>query len=182
MLLDLLRSANYCMWQESDLERRPTMRIAFAFDHRGRKGGDCVKTAIELQGHEYVDLGPKEEGAVDCPDFAYVAAMAVVQKEADMAILLCTTGIGMSMSANKVKGVRAARCHDEFDARAARPQFDANVLCLSGEMLAENVLRRIVGVWLNAAFEEHERPKRLIRKIKAIEEGQEPRQANDVGG
>jgi len=68
------------------------MRIAFAFDHRGRKGADCVKTAIELQGHEYVDLGPKEEGAVDCPDSAYVAAMAVVQKEADMAILLCTTG------------------------------------------------------------------------------------------
>ena len=158
------------------------MRIAVAYDHRGRKGADCVKTTIGLQGHEYVDLGPKEEGAVDCPDFAYAAAMAVVQKEADMTILLCTTGIGMSMSANKVKGIRAARCHDEFDARAARLQSDANVLCLSGEMLTENVLKRIVEVWLNTDFEEHERPWRLIRKIKAIEGGQDPRQAADVGG
>jgi ribose 5-phosphate isomerase B len=158
------------------------MRIAVAYDHRGRKGADCVKTAIELQGHEYVDLGPEDKGVVDCPDFAYLAAMAVVQKEADMAILLCTTGIGMSMSANKVKGVRAARCHDEFDARAARLQFDANVLCLSGEMLTENVLRRIVEVWLDTDFDEYERPKRLIRKIKAIEEGKDPRQATDVGG
>jgi ribose 5-phosphate isomerase B len=157
------------------------MRIAVAYDHRGCKGADCVKTTIELQGHECVDLGPKEEGTVDCPDFAYVAAMAVVQKEADMAILLCTTGIGMSMSANKVKGIRAARCHDEFDARAARLQFDANVLCLSGEMLTENVLRRIVEVWLNTDFDEHERPKRLIRKIKAIEEGQDPRQVAETG-
>ena len=151
------------------------MRIAVAYDHRGRKGADCVITTIKLQGHEYVDLGPKEEGAVDCPDFAYVAGMAVVQKEADMAILLCTTGIGMGMSANKVKGVRAARCHDELDARAARLQFDANVLCLSGEMLTENMLRRIVEVWLNTDFEEHERPKRLIRKIEAIDKGQDPR-------
>ena len=81
------------------------MRIAVAYDHRGRKSADCVKTTIELQEHEYVDLGPKDQGVVDCPDFAYLAAMAVVHKEADMAILLCTTGIGMSMSANKVKGI-----------------------------------------------------------------------------
>ena len=151
------------------------MRVAVAYDHRGRKGVECVRTAIEQQGHEYVDLGPQGQDPSDCPDYAYLAGMEVVQKKADTAILLCTTGIGMSMSANKVKGVRAARCHDEFDARAARTGFDANVLCLSGELLRENALRRIVEVWLNTDFEARERSERLITKIRAIEEGEDPR-------
>ncbi len=77
------------------------MKVAVAYDHRGRKAVECVKTTIEQQGHECIDLGPKEEAVVDCPDFAYVAGMMVAQKEADTAVLLCTTGVGMSMSANK---------------------------------------------------------------------------------
>jgi ribose 5-phosphate isomerase B len=158
------------------------MRVIVAYDHRGQKGAECVKTAVEQQGHDCIDLGSQNEGVVDCPDFAYAAATAVAQKEADTAILLCTTGVGMSMSANKVKGVRAARCCDEFDTRAARSQFDANVLCLSGELLGENVLRRIIDVWLNTDFTDQERPKRLIRKIKAIEEGQDPQQVDDIDG
>jgi len=156
------------------------MRVVVAYDHRGQKGAECAKTAIEQKGHECIDLGPKKEGVVDCPDFAYVAAMAVVQKEADTAILLCTTGIGMSMSANKVKGVRAARCCDEFEARAARLQFDANVLCLSGEILSEKLLSGIVEVWLSTDFAGQERPKRIIRKIKAIEKGQDPQQIDHI--
>ncbi len=152
------------------------MKVAVAYDHRGRKGADCVKTVIQRHGHEYIDLGPREDGAVDCPDFAYVAATAVAQHEADMAVLLCTTGIGMSLSANKVKGVRAARCCDEFDARAARDRFDANVLCLSAELLGEKVLERIVDAWLTNGFEGRVRCRRLIGKIRAIEEGRDPRQ------
>ena len=155
------------------------MRVVISYDHRGQKGSECVKTTIVQLGHECIDFGPKEEGVVDCPDFAYVAAAAVARKEADTAILLCTTGVGMSMSANKVKGVRAARCCDDLDARAARLQFDANVLCLFGEMLGQNLLRRIVEVWLNTGFADQERSKRLIRKIKPIEEGQDPQQVGD---
>jgi ribose 5-phosphate isomerase B len=117
---------------------------------------------------------------VDCPDFAYVAGMMVAQKEADTAILLCTTGVGMSMSANKIKGVRAARCCDEFDATTARHQFDANVLCLSGELLGGNELRRIVDIWLNSDFEGQKRSCRLIRKIRAIEQGRNPQQVTDT--
>jgi len=157
------------------------MRVAVAYDHRGCKGADCVKIAIQRHGHEYIDLGPREDGAVDCADFAYVAAMAVARHEADTAILLCTTGIAMSMSANKVKGARAARCCDEFDARAARLQFDANVLCLSAELLGQKVLRRIVEAWLNSGFEQRARSQRLIRKIRAIEEGRDPRQVVEAG-
>jgi ribose 5-phosphate isomerase B len=158
------------------------MRVVVAYDHRGQKGAECVKTAVEQQGHDCIDLGSQSEGVVDCPDFAFTAATAVAQKEADTAILLCTTGVGMSMSANKVKGIRAARCCDEFDTRAARLQFDANVLCLSGELLGEKVLRRIIEVWLNTDFADQERPKRLIRKIQAIEEGQDPQQVEDLDG
>ena len=153
------------------------MRVAVAYDHRGRKAVECVKTVIRRKGHEYVDLGPKESGAVDCPDYAYVAATSVAQKEADTAILLCNTGMGMSMSANKVKGVRAVRCCDDFDARAARSQFDANVLCLSGELLAQKTLGDIVEAWLSDGFEERVRSRRLIEKIRAIENGRDPRTA-----
>ena len=155
------------------------MRVAVAYDHRGRKGVKCVRTVIEQQGHELIDLGPKRKDKSDCPDYAYLAGIAVVQKEVDTAILLCTTGIGMSMSANKVRGVRAARCHDEFDARAARVNFNANVLCLSGELLGENDLRRIVEAWLNTDYKERTRSERLITKIQAIETGDDPR---DIAG
>ena len=156
------------------------MKVAVAYDHRGRKGVESVKTTIEQQGHECIDLGPKEDCVVDCPDFAYVAGMMVEHNEADTAILLCTTGVGMSMSANKIKGVRAARCCDEFDARAARLQFDANVLCLSGELLGKNELKRIVEIWLSSEFEGQKRSNRLIRKIRAIEQSQDPQQVTDT--
>lgn len=152
------------------------MKVAIAYDHRGRKSVELVRTTIEQQGHEYLDLGPSEEGAVDCPDFAYVAAMSVANHEADMAILICNTGIGMAMCANKVKGVRAARCCDEFEARAARYQFDANVLCLSGELLGQATLSKIIETWLNCDFEDRVRSRRAICKMRAIEQGRDPRQ------
>jgi len=152
------------------------MRVAVAYDHRGRRGADYVKSAIETYGHEWIDLGPPVDTVCDCPGFAYVAATAVVRGEVDTAILLCTTGMGMSMAANKIQGVRAARCCDEFDAHAARTRFNANVLCLSGEMLSENPVRRIVEVWLETDYERQGRSERLIREIEAIEQGRDPRQ------
>jgi len=152
------------------------MRIAVAYDHRGRRGAEFVRAAIENHGDDWIDLGSRDDAICDCPDFAYAAGMAVVRGEADTAILLCTTGVGMSMSANKIRGIRAARCCDEFDSRAARIHFNANVLCLSGEMLGENAIRRIVETWLETEYEEHGRSARLIREIQAIEQGQDPRQ------
>lgn len=157
------------------------MRVAMAYDHRGRKGAVHVRAAIETQGHECIDLGPEEGIICDCPDFAYAAGMAVVRHEANTAVLLCTTGVGMSMSANKIRGVRAARCCDEFDARAARLNFDANVLCLSGEMLGEHELKRIVEMWLSTDYGARERSQRMIRKIAVIEAGGDPRQVAHVG-
>lgn len=151
------------------------MKVAVAYDHRGREKADCVKAVIEEQGHEYVDLGPVQEGAVDYPDFAHAAAMKVTENEVDTAILLSATGMEMDMSANKLKGIRAARCNDELDAHTARFHFDANVLCLPGELLNEAVLRGVVEVWLETDFERRERSQRRIRKIQALEEGGDPK-------
>ncbi len=152
------------------------MRVAVAYDHRGRKGADCIKATIEARGHECVDLGPSEKGMVDYPDLAHAAATKVAEGEVDTAILLGATGMGMDMAANKMKNIRAARCNDELDAHTARLRFDANVLCLSAELLNENILRKIAEVWLNTDFEERKRSQRRIRKITAIEKGADPKQ------
>lgn len=115
------------------------------------------------------------EHPVDYPDMAYLAAKAVSDKEADMAILVCGTGIGMSITANKVKGVRAALCYDELNARISRHHNDANVLCLSGDLLGTTMLRKIVETWLTTDFSGG-RHQRRVNKITAIEEGRDPRE------
>lgn len=150
------------------------MRVALAYDHRGRKMADGVKSTVERLGHECIDLGSQREESVDFPDFAHLAAKKVAENEVDTAILLGATGMEMTISANKFKGDRAARCNDELDAHAARVHLDANVLCLPGELLTETVLRGIVEVWLTTDFENRARSERRIRKIEAMEEGTDP--------
>ena len=86
------------------------------------------------------------------PDMAYLAAIAVSEKQVDKAILVCGTGIGMSIAANKIKGIRAALCHDELSAHISRHHNDANVLCVSGDLTGEVLLRKIVEAWLNTEF------------------------------
>ena len=102
-----------------------------------------------------------------------MAASAVSNKQADRAILACATGIGMSMAANKVHGIRAALCHDELSAQASRGHNDSNVLCLSGDQIGETLLRKIVEVWLKTEFSGG-RHLRRVKKIEAIEQGRNP--------
>jgi ribose 5-phosphate isomerase B len=97
-----------------------------------------------------------------------------------MAILICGTGIGMSITANKIKGIRAALCHDELSAQISRDHNDANVLCISGDLIGEVLLRKIVEAWLNTEFSGG-RHLRRIKKIAAIEEGKEPREVKNSG-
>ena len=101
--------------------------------------------------------------------------MAVSKKQVDRAILVCATGIGMSIAANKVGGIRAALCHDELSTQISRDHNDANILCLSGDQIGEVLLRKMVEVWLNTEFSGG-RHERRVRKIKAIEEGKDPRE------
>ncbi len=149
------------------------MKIAIANDHRGLEAKEQVKAIVSQLGHECIDFGTDSEGPIDYPDVACLAATAVSKLEVDRAILVCGTGIGMSIAANKVKGVRAALCYDELNARVSRNHNDANVLCLSGDLIGAQALRKIVEVWLTTEFSGG-RHQRRVDKIKAIEEGRDP--------
>ena len=150
------------------------MKIVVGNDHRGFESKNQIKVIIAQLGHECIDVGTGDSNPVDYPDLAYLAATAVAKKQADRAILVCGTGIGMSITANKIKGIRAALCHDELSARISRDHNNANVLCVSGDLVGEVLLRRIVEVWLSTEFSGG-RHQRRNRKIAAIEEGKDPR-------
>lgn len=154
------------------------MKIAVANDHRGAKAIEQVKAIVAQLNHECIDFGSRNKGPIDYPDVAYRAAKAVSENKADLAILVCGTGIGMSIAANKVKGVRAALCFDELNAKISRQHNDANVLCLSGDLLGSSALRKIVETWLTTDFAGG-RHQRRVEKINAIEEGLDPREVTD---
>lgn len=151
------------------------MKIAVGCDHRGFELKEKIKVMITELGHEYVDFGSNSNEPVDYPDTAYLAATAVATKQADRAILACASGIGMSMAANKVNGIRAALCHDELTAQASRGHNDANILCLPADQISESLLRKMVEVWLKTDFLGG-RHQRRVNKIQAIEEGKDPRE------
>jgi ribose 5-phosphate isomerase B len=153
------------------------MKVAVGSDHRGFESKQHIKSIVSQLGHEVLDVGAHDNHPSDYPDLAYVAAKAVANGEADRAILACGTGIGMCIAANKVKGVRAALCHDELSARISRHHNDANVLCFSGDLIGEVLLRKMVEVWLDTEFSGG-RHQRRINKILAIEEDQDPREVN----
>jgi ribose 5-phosphate isomerase B len=153
------------------------MKIAIASDHRGIESKELIKALVEQLGHSFIDFGAFDSHPVDYPDMAYQAAISVASGESDRAILVCGTGIGMCITANKVDGIRAALCFDELNARVSRQHNDANVLCLSGDLLGESSLRKIVEVWLEAKFSGG-RHDRRVRKINSIEQGLDPREIN----
>jgi ribose 5-phosphate isomerase B len=150
------------------------MKIAVGSDHRGFDIKQQIMAIATELGHECIDVGTSDNNPVDYPDLAYLAVTAISKKEADRAILTCATGIGMSMAANKVKGIKAALCHDELTAQISRDHNDANVLCLSADQVGVVLLRKMVEVWLSTEFRGG-RHERRVRKIEAIEEGKDPR-------
>jgi len=151
------------------------MKIAVGSDHRGFDiKQQIIAIATEL-GHECIDVGTSDNNPIDYPDLAYLATTAVSKKEADRAILTCATGIGMCMAANKVKGIRAALCHDELSAQISRDHNNSNVLCMSADQVGVLLLRKMVEVWLSTEFSGG-RHERRVRKIAAIEEGKDPRE------
>jgi ribose 5-phosphate isomerase B len=154
------------------------MKIAIGSDHRGFDIKQQIMAIATELGHECIDVGTGDNNPVDYPDLAYLAAKAVSNKQADRAILSCATGIGMSMAANKVDGIRAALCHDELSAQISRDHNDANVLCLSADQVGVVLLRKMVEVWLSTEFSGG-RHERRVRKITAIEEGKDPRELSN---
>ncbi len=144
------------------------MRIALGCDHRGFSARERVKATLEGRGYEVLEFGAKDASSYDYPDAAYAAARAVRDGQAERAILLCGSGIGMCIVANKVRGVRAALCHDELTTEMARRHNDANVLCLPADLVGEELLRRIIDVWLKTPFEGG-RHERRVAKIAEYE-------------
>ena len=146
------------------------MRIAIGCDHAGfsLKG----RAVVELQrlGHEVLDLGTHSEEPVDYPDFAQAVAEAILRSEADRGLLICGSGVGASVAANKVPGVRAAVCHDTFSARQGVEDDDMNVLCLGARVVGPELALEIVCAWVSAVFSNVERHARRLAKVRAIEE------------
>lgn len=144
------------------------MKVAIGSDHRGFAIKSRISELVRRLGHEPCDLGTHDEQSTDYPDYALAVANSVGKGEADRGVLVCGTGIGMSITANKVRGVRAALCHDDITAQASRAHNDANVLCLSADLLGEKLIDRMIEIWLATEFEGG-RHGRRVDKIKDIE-------------
>jgi ribose 5-phosphate isomerase B len=145
------------------------MRVAVGNDHRGVSVKHRVVGLLKELGHEVTDHGTDGPASCDYPDLAFVVAEAVAAGRADRGVLLCATGHGMCMAANKVAGVRAANCRDVLDAEMSRRHNDANVLCLSADLIGEELIDRMVRAWLGADFEGG-RHLRRRDKISAFEQ------------
>jgi ribose 5-phosphate isomerase B len=144
------------------------MRIAIGGDHHGLELKQSIINLITEAGHSYEDFGTDTAEPVDYPDIAKRVAERVAKGDFDFGILICDTGIGMCIAANKVKGIRAALSHDTFSARRARQHNDANILCL-GTGGTWDTVREIVDTFLNTPFEDG-RHQRRVDKIKAMED------------
>ena len=146
------------------------MRIAVGCDHRGVHVRERVLELLRNFQQEVVDMGVKDRQEVDYPDIAAAVAAQVSRGEVDRGVLICGTGLGMCIVANKFPGVRAAPCHDDLTAEMSRRHNDLNVLCLSADMLGEKLIDRMVEIWLKTDFEGG-RHARRVDKIAEIERG-----------
>jgi ribose 5-phosphate isomerase B len=144
------------------------MKIAIGSDHAGFELKEKIKKYLDELGYKYKDFGTDSNESVDYPDYALKVAESVAKKEYDRGILICGSGIGMCMTANKVPGIRAALCHNIETAKLSREHNDANVLTFGARMIDENTAKDIVKVWLKTEFL-GDRHLRRINKIKDIE-------------
>ena len=147
------------------------MRIAIGSDHRGFAVKQKLSELLKRLGHEVLDDGANGPESCGYPDIASVVGQQVSRREVDRGILICGTGIGMSIAANKFPGVRAAPCHDDLSAEMSRRHNDLNVLCLSADMLGEKLIDRMVEIWLTTEFEGG-RHARRVEKIQQLESRQ----------
>ena len=145
------------------------MKIAIASDHRGFEAKKKLLPVLKRLGHDVQDFGCESTASCDYVDLAAPAARAVAKGEAEVGILLEGSGIGMSITANKIKGIRAALIHDEVTARRSREHHHCNVLCLGTELLSEDHIKSIVEIFLSATFQDGRHSQR-VAKVMAIEE------------
>lgn len=145
------------------------MKISMASDHGGFALKEHIRAYLTNQGHTVIDVGTHSLDSCDYADFAYPAAKLLADGEVDRAVLVCSTGIGISIAANKVKGIRCALCSEPYSAEMTRRHNDANCLAMGGLMVGDMMAERIVDTFLNTEFEGG-RHSRRIGKIADIEE------------
>jgi ribose 5-phosphate isomerase B len=150
------------------------MKIAIGSDHRGYDAKRRIIALLEQLGHEVQDVGPFGNESVDYPDFALQVASAVGEQRVERGILICGTGIGMCIAANKVRGVRAAPCHDSITAEMSRRHNNANVLCLSADLLGDELMNRMVRIWLETDFEGGRHARRVDKIVRFEDEAHCP--------
>lgn len=144
------------------------MRLLIGSDHAGYKLKEEIKKFSKKLGHQVIDYGTTSEEPIDYPDISEKVAKDVV-KNNGRGILVCGSGTGMTISANKIRGARAALCYDEFTARVSRAHNDANILCLAGRDMSQKQAKKITKAWLETEFSNEERHKRRVAKIKKLE-------------
>ncbi len=145
------------------------MRVSIGSDHAGFRLKGIIASWLQREGHEVEDCGASDEASCDYPDFARRVARSVQSGESERGILVCATGVGMAICANKMKGIRAAACNDLYTARFSRLHNDANVLCLGERVIGPGLALEIVGLWLKTPFEGG-RHQRRVELICALEE------------
>jgi len=150
------------------MTKQDKQKIIIGSDHAAYQLKDDIKKYLKDNGYEYEDVGTHSGESCDYPDYALKAAEKVVQENA-RGILICGTGIGMSMAANKVKGIRAALCHNEETARMTREHNDANILCIGSRIIDKETALKIAKVWLETPFSRDERHAKRIKKVMDIE-------------
>lgn len=146
------------------------MKIGIASDHRGFQMKSRLIELARSMGHDVEDCGPDSTESVDYPDYAGRVASSVASQDLDRGVLICGTGIGMCIAANKFPGVRAANCNDSVTAEFSRLHNDANVVCLSADQLSDQLADQILQIWINTEFEAGRHARRL-EKISDIEDG-----------
>ncbi|MEA2102427.1 MAG: ribose 5-phosphate isomerase B [Thermodesulfobacteriota bacterium] len=149
------------------------MKIAIACDHGGLTLKDVVKETLEEHGAQVVDLGTDTLDSVDYPDYAMKAIFMLNANECERIVLLCGTGIGMSLCANRVPGVRGTLCHDAYTARMARLHNDSNCLVMGGRVIGPAVAQDMVGVWMDTTFEGGRHQSRLDKVEHILSQIQE---------
>jgi ribose 5-phosphate isomerase B len=151
------------------------MRIVIGSDHRGVEAKRRLTSTLADMGHQVADVGPDASDSVDYPDYAHKVARAVSANAVDRGVLVDGTGIGMCIAANKVRGVRASSCHDTIAAEMCRRHNDANVLCLSADLLGEELMVRMVRIFLETPFEAGRHARRVEKICKIESELRDPK-------
>jgi len=148
------------------------LKIAIGSDHAGFELKEEIAKMLREEGVEFKDFGTFSAEPVDYPDIAAEVSLAIISGNFDLGILVCGTGVGMSIAANKFKGIRAAHCSDEYTARLSRKHNNANVLTLGGRTIGQELAKSVVKAWLGARFEDNSRHAKRVDKIRLLEEKQ----------